>query len=289
MAARAKYAVITDLDNTIYDFARYYEAGLTGLVSRICAEFDCSTAEVTARLRDVYTARSSIEYPFAIEEFPELQSMPKESRNKFVREALAAFWEAATSQLEAYRTVKDTLRHLDREGIPVVAYTDAPIHEAMRRLRALGIDRYFTGIVAQSWFRRRNGTIVVLLDELPGHGRATRHLKFVWRATWDSRKPCELIYRKIALGMGIHPRNIVVIGDSVERDLQPAVDIGCTGMWASYGKRSTDGEVLLRQVVPHLLPEVRNMRSAASREICEASQFEDVVRHLPIQQFLVPG
>ena len=289
MAVAAKYAVITDLDNTIYDFARYYEAGLTGLVSRICAEFRCSTAEATARLREVYTARSSIEYPFAIEEFPELRFMPEESRNKFVREALAAFWNAATGQLETYRTVKETLRHLDREGIPVVAYTDAPIHEAMRRLRALGVDRYFTGIVAQSWFRRRNGTIIVLLDELPGHGRASRHLKFVWRATWDNRKPCELIYREIASRMGINPRNIVVIGDSVERDLQPAIDIGCTGMWASYGKRSGDGEALLRQVVPHLLPEVRNMRSAASGEICEAYQFEDVVQHLPIQQFLVPG
>jgi phosphoglycolate phosphatase len=289
MDAAPKYAVITDLDNTIYDFARYYEAGLTGLVPRICAEFDCSTVEATARLREVYTARRSIEYPFAIEEFPELQCMPEESRNKFVREALAAFWDAATGQLEAYRTVKETLRHLDRERIPVIAYTDAPIHEAMRRLRALGIDRYFTGIVAQSWFRRNNGTIIVLLDDLPGHGRVSRHLKFVWRESWDNRKPCEVIYRKIALGMAINPRNIVVIGDSIERDLQPAVDLGCTGMWASYGKRSNNGEGLLRQVVPHLLPEVRNIRGTASGEICEAYQFEDVVQHLPIQQFLVPG
>lgn len=289
MGAAAKYAVITDLDNTIYDFARYYEAGLTGLVSRICAEFDFTTGEATARLREVYTARRSIEYPFAIEEFPELRSMTEESRSKFVREALAAFWDAATGQLKAYRTVRETLRHLDQEGIPVVAYTDAPIHEAMRRLRTLGVDRYFTGIVAQSWFRRRNGTIIVLLDELPGYRRASRHLKFVWRASWDNRKPSELIYRKIALGMAVDPRNIVVIGDSVERDLLPAIDLGCTGIWASYGKRSTGGEELLRQVVPHLLPEVRKMGSAASGEIYEAHQFEDIVQHLPIQQFLVPG
>jgi FMN phosphatase YigB (HAD superfamily) len=289
MAAAAKYAIITDLDNTIYDFARYYEAGLAGLVSRICAEFDFSTADATARLREVYTARRSIEYPFAIEEFPELRSMSEESRSKFVREALTAFWDGATGQLQAYHTVRETLRHLDQEGIPVVAYTDAPIHEAMRRLRALGIDRYFTGIVAQSWFRRKNGTIIVLLDDLPGHRRASRHLKFVWRASWDDRKPSELIYRKIALGMELNPRNIVVIGDSVERDLLPAIELGCTGVWASYGKRTTGGERLLRQVVPHLLPEVRNIRSASSSGICEAYQFEDVVQHLPIQQFLVPG
>ncbi len=289
MDAAAKHAVITDLDNTIYDFARYYEAGLAGLISRICVEFDFTTSEAVARLREVYTARRSIEYPFAIEEFPELRSMTEETQSKFVREALAAFWDGATGQLEAYRTVKETLRHLDQEGIPVIAYTDAPIHEAMRRLRALGIDRYFSGIVAQSWFRRRNGTIVVLLGELPGHRRASRHLKFVWRASWDNRKPCELIYQKIALGIGVNPRNIVVIGDSVERDLLPAIALGCTGIWASYGKRSTDGEGLLRQVVPHLLPEVQNMRSTPSKEICEAFQFEDVVQYLPIQQFLIPG
>jgi FMN phosphatase YigB (HAD superfamily) len=289
MAAAAKYAIITDLDNTIYDFARYYEAGLAGLVSRICAEFDFSTTDATARLREVYTARRSIEYPFAIEEFPELRSMSEESRSKFVRDALVAFWDGATGQLQAYQTVRETLRHLDQEGIPVVAYTDAPVHEAMRRLRALGIDRYFTGIVAQSWFHRKNGTIIALLDDLPGHRRASRHLKFVWRASWDDRKPSELIYRKIALGMELNPRNIVVIGDSVERDLLPAIELGCTGVWASYGKRSIGGERLLRQVVPHLLPEVRNIRSAASNGICEAYQFEDVVQHLPIQQFLVPG
>jgi FMN phosphatase YigB (HAD superfamily) len=289
VSAAAKYAVITDLDNTISDFARYYEAGLAALVARICAEFEFTTAGATTRLREVYSARGSIEYPFAIEEFPELQSMPEESRSKFAREALTAFWDGATGQLEAYRTVRETLRHLDHEGIPVVAYTDAPLHEAMRRLRALGIDRYFTGIVAQSWFRRRNGTIVVLLEDLPGHRRASRRLKFVWRASWDNRKPSELIYRKIALGIGIDPRKIVVIGDSVERDLLPAMDLGCKGIWASYGRRSPGGEGLLRQVVPNLLPEVRNMRSSAPVEICEAGQFEDVVQHLPIQQFLVPG
>jgi phosphoglycolate phosphatase len=289
VGAAADHAVITDLDNTIYDFARYYEAGLTGLVSRICSEFDFGIAEATARLREVYTARKSIEYPFAIEEFPELKSMPQTSRSKFVREALAAFWDGATGQLEAYRTVRETLRHLDQEGIPVIAYTDAPIHEAMRRLRALEIDCYFTGIVAQSWFHRKNGTIIVLLDELPGHRRTPRHLKFVWRASWDNRKPCELIYRKIALGMGINLRNIVVIGDSIERDLQPAIDLGCIGIWASYGKRSSGSEGLLRQVIPHLLPEVRDIRNEPPGKISEACQFEDVVQYLPIQQFLIPG
>jgi FMN phosphatase YigB (HAD superfamily) len=289
VGAVAKGAVIADLDNTLYDFAAYYEAGLAALVARICVEFGFTPADATARLRDVYTERGSIEYPFAVEEFPELQSMPKESRSEFAREALATFWASATGQLKVYRTVRETLHHLDQEDIPVIAYTDAPIHEAMRRLRALGIDRYFTGIVAQSWFRRPNGTILVLLDELPGHRRASRHLKFVWRASCDNKKPSELIYQNIAFNIGIDPRNIVVIGDSIERDLLPAMDLGCIGVWASYGKRSAGTEGLLRQVVPDLLPEVKIMRSTAPAQIRKADQFADVVQHLPIQQFLIPG
>lgn len=237
MGTRDRYAVVTDLDNTIYDFARYYEAGLEGLVARICVEFNFSPAEATARLRDIYTRHQTIEYPFAIEEFPELQFLARESRREFVRDAMAAFWGHATQQLKPYCTVRETLRHLAQERIPVVAYTDAPIHEAMRRLRALEIDRYFAGIVAQRWFRRRNSTILVLLNELPGHGGISKHLKFAWRTSWDERKPCELIYRNISAHMGSELRQMVVIGDSIERDLEPAINLGCTGIWASYGKR----------------------------------------------------
>lgn len=81
-------------------------------------------------------------------------------------------------------------------------------------------------------------------------------------------------------------RHMVVIGDSIERDLKPAINLGCTGIWASYGKRNEFDEGLLRQVVPDLLPEVSIARQEASGPICEARKFEDIVRHLPIQQVM---
>jgi phosphoglycolate phosphatase len=276
--------LITDVDNTLFDFGAYFEAGLTALVEFLCDRLKSGRDEVTDRLREVYRRHGSIEYPFAVEDISADVGMCDAERDEFVRHSLAIFWQAAASELRPYETVRETLSHLAHDGVIIIAHTDAPIHEAVRRLRLMRLDRYLTGIVAQQWFPRRPArSRVVYLRELPGWHRP-RRMTPRWEVPLSDRKPSSGTYERIArrfdTGTG------TVIGDSVTRDLIPALDVGFTAVLAAYGHRHK-AEGLLREVVPHVLPEVGQSRGKIPFGIHRAVRFSDVVRHLTVRQTIL--
>jgi FMN phosphatase YigB (HAD superfamily) len=282
---RTRSVLITDLDNTLYDFVSYYEAGLAAVIEELTSELRLARQEAIDQLREVFRLRGTIEYSFAIEDIREVRSLPDSLRAEFVRHAVAAFWISAAQALQPYRTVVETLAHLHQQDVAIIAYTDAPMHEAMRRLHHLGCDTYLTGIVAQRGVRRGRRRSMLLLRELPGHATPSRSASIVWRIGPDELKPNQQAYERIAAHLSFGASDIVVIGDSVPRDLIPALELGFTGVWARYGRRDRRSEGLLQSLVPSILPEARGAPEIpASLPI--ADTFQDVVRYLPIQQVL---
>ncbi|XVV15287.1 HAD family hydrolase [Actinoplanes sp. CA-131856] len=284
-----RWALITDLDNTLYDFPTFYEAGLRAAVSEITELLSLTPDEAISRLRDVYAERGTIEYAFAVEEFPEMKKVPRETQIAIAKQITNSFWVSATKTLEPYDTVKETLRVLADQRIAVIGYTDAPIHEAMRRLKAMRLDVYLTGIVAQYWRRRRPG-YALLMSELPGHARASSRRRFAWRTSQNEKKPNSQVYARIADHLGCEADRVTVIGDSVERDLLPAVQLGFGAVWARYGRRDrAEDHLMMRRIVPDVLPEVRRKGPALPSQISAADRFEDILSYLPVQQMLPIG
>jgi phosphoglycolate phosphatase len=282
---RARSLLITDLDNTLYDFVSYYEAGLSAIVTHLTEQLNLDAEEAICRLREVFKRRGTIEYSFAIEEIEEVQRLDDPQRMEFVRQVVTSFWTNATRSLQPYETVCDTLRHLYKHDIAVIAYTDAPIHEAMRRLHHIGCDKYVSGIVAQRGIRRGNKRSILLLNELPGHTRPSRKSSLVWRTSPQEKKPNLLVYERISAQLGFRPQEIAVIGDSVSRDLLPALELGLTGIWARYGRRDHTKEGLLKSLVPDVLPEARPTQDAPST-VPTVDRFQEVLDYLPVQQLL---
>ncbi|MBL4689014.1 MAG: hypothetical protein JKY37_30765, partial [Nannocystaceae bacterium] len=62
--------VITDLDNTLYDWVGWYAAALQTMVARAAEIVGCSRDRLLDELRDAYTARGSVEEPRALLELP---------------------------------------------------------------------------------------------------------------------------------------------------------------------------------------------------------------------------
>lgn len=277
--------LITDLDNTLYDFPAYYEAGLAAIVEELGTSLGLSDGDITHRLRAVYDRHQSIEYPFAIEEIPEVSELPEDIRLLYVRRALKTFWMSATASLTLYPSVLETLIELRRQRVPIVAYTDAPIHEATRRISSLGIRPYIVGIVAQQWFRRRpRRTFVARIDELPGFYRPSRRMPVLWRI--NERKPSSMTYEKLLSVFNLTACRAVTVGDSYQRDLRPAAQLGMTALWASYGHRDGSGEGLLQSVVPNRLPEVGLAYQPTEFPAFKIDKFADVISYLPVQQLL---
>lgn len=284
---RPSALLITDADNTLYDFASYYEAGIRSAVSVIERQLNLSTAEVVSSLRDVFSMHGNIEYPFAMEELPGAKHLTESERRDFVWGAIEAFWTSAVDSLTLYPGVADTLRELMRQNVPVVAYTDAPIHELTRRLRHLKVDKYITGIVAQEWFSRRPvKTFAIYLHELPGWVRPPRRMKIMWRLRDAERKPNLTVYQRIVRAFGIESSMTTVVGDSVPRDLVPALEAGMTALWARYGRRDISKETVLQSVVPNRLPEIVGEPTAMVQSILPIDNFSEVLSYLPVQQLL---
>jgi FMN phosphatase YigB (HAD superfamily) len=279
------HLVITDVDNTLYDFGRYFEAGLGGLVRSTVANVGISEQEVLATLKQIFTRHGSIEYPFALEEFPAVIELSDQRRKEVMDLTSDAFWSSASLALVPYPGVVLALQDLQREGIDVVAFTDAPIHEAVRRLRALGIDQYLTGVVATEWFGRRS-TVALRVKDVPGFIRIPSRLKVVGRLNESQRKPNPQTYATIMNAFKLTPDNVTVIGDSPARDLEPAAALGMQPVWARYGRRSPSKEILLQQVVPFKLPEIKTPQDAAAVDFPAVDRFDQLLDLLPTQQIL---
>ncbi|MEU9213416.1 HAD family hydrolase [Streptomyces sp. NPDC048415] len=286
MVRSNQVVLVTDLDNTLYDFAAYYEAGISALVAELEERLSIDSGSVTEKLRYVFTRHGSIEYPFAVEELPEVLELPHASRREVTRACLKAFWDAGSTTIHPYPTVLRTLGHLRQENVAIIGHTDAPIHEVLRRLRHLKLDRYLTGIVAQQWFRRRpRSSQAVYLAEVPGWSRPSRRFQPLWCIPVADLKPNAVMYRRIIDDFGVPPRYVTVIGDSVARDLVPAVEVGCTAVWARYGRRSgVDG--LMAEVVPHILPEVGIAEPIDAPTIRRVDSFEGVLAYMATQQVI---
>lgn len=282
--------LIVDLDNTLYDFPLYYESGLQAVFAKLERRFSLPTSEVAERLQTVFARYQSVEYPFAIEEIPEVLALGEGERFQFVRDVVHEFWSCASRNLTLYPGVLDGLTEIRRQRIPVVAYTDAPINEAMRRIRRLNLEVYITGIVAQQSFRRRpKRTFTMYARDVPGFASPSRRMKLVWRVATSERKPSTTIYQRLIEAFGISPGLVTVVGDSVQRDLVPAIEVGMAGVWASYGQRDGKREDLLQSVVPSRLPELGSRTTPEAVGASTITRFNQVVEHMPIQQLMWLG
>lgn len=105
--------------------------------------------------------------------------------------------------LKLYPTVTDTLGKLKELGLKLVIITDADTHHALARLTRVGLLNYFDFIVAADM----TGT----------------------------KKPNPAHFLFALEILEIKPGEILVVGDSIKRDIVPAHKLGFKTAYAAYG------------------------------------------------------
>ncbi len=291
MAERPRGVLLTDLDNTIYNWVDFYGPAFRALLSTV---MKCTgirdEAAVISQFKAVYLRHGSLEYPFAVEELELCKGRDEKEVQTLTTEATAAFWHAARLHLATYPHVDYVLERLRRENIAVVAVTNAPLHEVRRRLDQLGLLGKLSGLVAMEWFRpRARRTLKIRLVDLPG--LSNRSVRRCWRVGKDSLKPSTAAYQLVLDQLQLAPGRAWVVGDSVERDLQPGLQLGAKGLWARYGQqyRRENLETLLA-ITPWPDP-TKAMKSdrADVANVAPIDDFLEVLDHLPVQLELPLG
>lgn len=226
--------VITDLDNTLYDWVSSFVPAFYAMVHIGSDLLGISEQELLDELQTVHQHHGNSEHPFALLETKTAREQYGDSQVEKAKSALdPAFYEfnrVRKQTLRVYDTVKETLAELDAMGVDVVAHTDARIHNAMFRLIKLELVGGIKALYAPSH----------TASDTPPENDADEYNEFpgfVRVLPPHDRKPNPQVIEDICEEYSVAPEKALYVGDSLSRDVFMAKNAGAVSAWARYGTR----------------------------------------------------
>jgi phosphoglycolate phosphatase len=229
---RPIFVLITDLDNTIYDWVTYFSQSFYDMVDEAVKILDVPKDQLLDEFREVHQRYHNSEHPFALLETRSVMtkygSLSRAERAKTLDPAFHRFNKTRLATLKLYPGVWETLHDLKQRGVPIIGHTEATVPNALFRLRTLKIEACFDRLYAvrpdgdghpdPAWAK--------LFDDTP--------IKVVY-LDHDERKPNPRVLLDICCDLEISPKNTVYVGDSLSRDVGMAREAGVWTAWAKYG------------------------------------------------------
>ncbi len=222
-------ALLTDLDDTLYSWVDFWAPCFRSMVHVIHGQLGAPEDEVTAQFREVYARHGSVEYQFSVQELELARGLAPTELDALVRRVKGAYNRVREARLQPYPAVKETLQAVAAAGIAVVGVTNAPLFLTTRRLAQLRLDHLFAGLAAWEGFEAADDNPYVK------HRQWQSRIPRTWSFPKDLLKPNTHTFRAVLHDIGIPPDRAWVVGDSLEKDIRPALEIGAQGIWARYG------------------------------------------------------
>ncbi|WFC12680.1 HAD family hydrolase [Aeromonas salmonicida] len=225
--------LITDLDNTLYDWVSFYSASFMAMVNAISGETGINKMTLLDEYKSIHRKYKNTEQPFATLDVPSIQKYyncsDRLELNKKLSYAFEAFSNKRFETLKLYDGVEETLRILKGNGVVIVGHTESFEYNAMYRLNKLGILPYFKHVYT---LRDFNKTHPDLLSAPVYHNYddIVKHLEI------SQRKPNPALLTHICEKEGVDIAKSMYVGDSLSKDISMAQQIGMKTGWASYGR-----------------------------------------------------
>jgi phosphoglycolate phosphatase-like HAD superfamily hydrolase len=227
-----KRLLITDLDNTLYDWVTYFARSIRAMVDELAVVLDADKEQLLDEIQANNRQLGTVEQPFSVFELPSVRerfgaATPRELKAA-LDSALHAFNSERRRSLYLYSGVSKTLEQISDAGVVIVGHTEASLANAYYRLLRLGVVP----------FVRR---LYVLESEPVSHPEPTRQAELqpppglVVEVPRAERKPNPALLLDICRREGIDPHDSIYVGDSRTKDILMARQAGVTAAWAKYG------------------------------------------------------
>jgi phosphoglycolate phosphatase len=230
--------LITDLDNTLYDWVTYYARAFRALVDVLVEGLGVDREELLDEFKAVHQRHGDSEYPLAVFELPSVERRFPHLRADELRAALGrafgAFEAAREEHLRLYPAVAATLGALRQAGVLIVGHTEAMAENAYFRLRHLGILSRFSALFALEG--RVTGR-----DCLSPAAAVALSEGFIQLVPRSERKPNPRLILDICNRERVRKEDAWYVGDSLTRDVSMAKIAGVKAVWARYGIRYDRG------------------------------------------------
>ena len=240
MKRRQIQLLVTDLDNTLYDWVSSFVPAFYGMVDVAAGILRVDQEELLDDLKAVHQRYHNSEQPFALLEtsivarrYPDASRF---ERKHHLDAAFSAFNSLRERNLRLYPGVRDTLRVIRKSGCGVVGYTEAVIENSLYRLRLLGVLEEI-----QLLYVPKSHTDEGHPDS--AHQRIVDQYSHRVHFLPDAhRKPDPSVLSEICEAHRVSLLHTLYVGDSMTRDVAMAKGAGVHAAWARYGCAFNPGD-----------------------------------------------
>jgi FMN phosphatase YigB (HAD superfamily) len=228
-------ALVTDLDNTLYDWMTFFGIAFGAMVDELARLLDAERPALLSQFQEVHRRYGSTETPWAALELPAARAKfpslsPTELATR-LQPAFDAFTSARREHLRLYPGVRETLAALADAGVLVIGHTEAPVVNAYHRLALLGIAPSFTRLYALE------GRMIEHPFPARPHSVPPAPAALIRGLPASERKPNPAVLLDICRREELMPCECAYVGDSLVRDVAMAKQASIQAIWARYGTR----------------------------------------------------
>jgi FMN phosphatase YigB (HAD superfamily) len=264
--------VITDLDNTLYDWVGMWGAAFNAMVRVLVERSGVPREVIEAEARVVHQQHRSTEYAFLIQSLPCLRRRhPGQDLVQVYADAIRAFRSAREVSLRLFPSVFETLVMLRSRGCLVVGYTDSRAFYSGYRVRKLGLDGLLDVLYSPpDHDLPSNIAVEDIRSQAP---EAYEFQATVHRLLPEGEvKPNRKVLADIMKSVGVTPDQTIYVGDSLLKDVAMAQEAKVADVFARYGVvQHRDHYELLRRVSHWTDAEIERERKMRALQSIQAS------------------
>ncbi|WP_171206144.1 HAD family hydrolase [Ruegeria sp. HKCCA0235A] len=263
-----KKALITDLDNTLFDWVDIWYNSFSAMLKKVIEISGVQEDVLKSEIRTIHQKHGTSEYAFLLEELPCLQRLGSgEDIRTIFKPAIEQFREARSKSLKLYPTVSETLSFLASKGVTIVAYTESMAFYTNYRLRKLALDETIDILFSPEDHDLPKGMDVHTIRKYPAESYQLKKTIHKYTPTGQF-KPNVDILNAILSEIGLRTEDCVYVGDSRHKDIAMAEDVGVDHAWAKYGIALQRPEYeLLREVTHWSDEDVEREKRVAARDV----------------------
>jgi phosphoglycolate phosphatase-like HAD superfamily hydrolase len=260
--------VVTDLDNTLYDWFEFWHKSFGALLARLAEESGVPREVLLREIKLVHERHQTSEYAFLIQELPSLQRLhPGGDLVRIYDEAIHEYRRARKAHLRLYPGVQQTLEILKREGTLLVGYTESMAFYSASRVRALGLDGILDYLYSPADHSLPPGLRREEIRMYPSERYGLERTEHRFTPPGEV-KPNPEVLLDILAEVGGSLETSLYVGDSLLKDVLMAQEAGVADVYARYGTAHAREEYeLLRAVTHWTQAQVEREKLASSRTV----------------------
>jgi FMN phosphatase YigB (HAD superfamily) len=224
--------LITDLDNTLYDWVTFFASAFAAMTKELSRLIEVPEERLLDEFKSIHQYYGNSEQPFAVLELPSVRKRFPDASIEELRVALEPALQVFSAErrrhLHLYPGVGDALAALQKRGVRIVAHTEASTLNAYYRVKYLNIERYIAHLYALGGKVNAHPNPTRAVELLPPPG-------FLIIVPFEDRKPNPRLLLDICRSEEVSATDAWYVGDSLTRDMSMAKAAGLNSVWARYG------------------------------------------------------